>query len=104
MKKDRKQIFGKFKQFFTNIKQKKVNWKIFIPIGASIALVFVFVGCRVIPSLLANNVYSITDAGGSIDSLNPGDMINYNINGYSNWIANVFTKIIFIKKRRRFNF
>ena len=85
MKKDRKQIFGKFKQFFTNIKQKKFNWKVFIPIGASIALVFVFVGCRVIPSLLANNVYSITDAGGNIDSLNPGDMINYNINGYSNW-------------------
>ena len=28
MKKDRKQIFGKFKQFFTNIKQKKFNWKV----------------------------------------------------------------------------
>lgn len=73
------------KQFFVKLKQKKINFKILIPICAFIVLVFVFVGCRVIPSLLANNVYSITDAGGNIDSLNPGDIINYNINGYSKW-------------------
>ena len=79
----------KLKSFLKNDKSiyfsKHKRLKYFIPIVSFFLLLFVFLAFRIVPAMLANDVYSIGDLNDKLDKVKEGDIINYEINGYSKW-------------------
>ena len=67
------------------LKDNKKYIRYLFPIGIFLFLLVVFLGSRIIPAMLANNVYNIGDLNGNINNVKTGDIINYEINGYSKW-------------------
>ena len=86
-----KQIVGKVLKKIENVfkiknsKMSKRQLKLIIPAAVCLFVFVVAIGGRVMLSSLTTNIYSISDLNGNIDNLKAGDIINYNINGYSDW-------------------
>lgn len=59
--------------------------KFLIPVGAFLFLLVAFLGSRIIPAMLANNVYNMSDLDGNLGNVKEGDIISYEINGYNKW-------------------
>ena len=80
-----KNINKKIHQLTLKFKINKSYLKYLVPLAFVLLLLFVFLGSRIVPAMLAGNVYNIGDLSGNIDNIKAGDIINYEINGYSKW-------------------
>lgn len=79
-KRNKKNTLDISKKIFKHIKPKYL-----VPISVFIFLLFAFLGFRIVPAMLANNVYNINDLNGNLSQIKEGDIVNYEINGYSKW-------------------
>ena len=82
-----KKIFkcDKKKSGITNKKKCKKKLKHYIFVIIFLCLLLVFAGGRFIPTLFVSSIHNISDLNGNLDSIKSGDIIDYEINGYSDW-------------------
>ena len=77
----------KFVKFCNNVKINfnKSKYRILLSVGLLSVLLIVFLGCRMVPAMFANQVYGISNISENLDNVKSGDIVNYEINGYSKW-------------------
>ena len=86
-----KQIVGKVLKKIENVfkiknsKMSKRQLMLIIPAAVCLFVFVVALSGKIITSSLLGSVYNISNLKDNINNINPGDTINYDINGYSDW-------------------
>lgn len=76
------------------MKSKKSRNKKYLIIGLSLILVFlVLFSTKLNPLRLLSSIYNVEDVDTSIGKIKLGDIIHYDLNGYSDW------QVIYIDKK-----